>query len=275
MTAAAQIPNDSNPTSRRTASATRVRGGVWLLVLLPLLGCGRAVDLEVSRTFQQAQETFDKAATPDDYLKAASLYQQILDRGVVSGAVLYNQGNAFMRAGHRGRAIAAYRQAQRYRPRDPYLEANLRAALGRETSPAGRRPLVAYLLFWQDWLSYPAKFALLGAAALATFACGLTGLLLRRRVWHRVAALGLAVTLVLAVSAAYDWHRFDRTVHGVIVAQEAIARKGNATSYEPAFTEPLAEGAEFTVLDRRGAWLLIRLATGFEGWVKEEEAVVY
>ena len=44
-------------------------------------------------------------------------------------AVLYNQGNAWMRAGATGRALAAYRQAQRYRPRDPYLAANLQNAL--------------------------------------------------------------------------------------------------------------------------------------------------
>ena len=41
----------------------------------------------------------------------------------------YNLGNAYFRAGEYGRAIAAYRKAKPYRPRDPYLEANLRQAL--------------------------------------------------------------------------------------------------------------------------------------------------
>jgi len=245
------------------------------LLLVAIAGCSRSVDLDVSRTFQQAQEAFDKAATPDDFLKAASLYQQILDRGVRSGAVLYNQGNAYMRAGHRGRAIAAYRQALRYRPRDPYLAANLRSALGDEALPGTRQPLIAYLLFWQDWLSYPEKFLLLGLAALLTFACGLTGLVLRRRLWRRVAAAGLAATLVLGLSAGYDWYRFDHTVEGVIVVSKAVARKGNATSYEPAFTEPLVQGTPFHLLDRRGPWLLIRLPTGPEGWIQAEDAVVY
>jgi tetratricopeptide (TPR) repeat protein len=248
-----------------------------IVLCLPWLaaGCSRAVELDVSHTFQQAQATFDKATTPDDFLAAASLYQQILDRGVVSGAVLYNQGNAYMRAGHRGRAIAAYRQAQRYRPRDPYLEANLRNALGSDPSPGRRKPLVEYLLFWQDWLSYPEKFTLLGAAAVLSFASATAGLILRRRLWSRVAIAGLVATLVLAISAGYDWHRFDHTVHGVIVAKKAVARKGNATSYEPAFTESLVEGTEFTLCDQRGAWLLIRLRAGQEGWVKAGEAVVY
>lgn len=247
---------------------------LWFLPLLAV-GCSRAVDLDVSRTFQQAQAAFDKATTPDEFLAAASLYQQILDRGVVSGAVLYNQGNAYMRAGHRGRAIAAYRQAQRYRPRDPYLEANLRNALGVDPSPGRRKPLVEDLLFWQDWLSYPEKFTLLAAVAAMSFASAVVGLLLRRRLWTRMALAGLVVALVLAFSAGYDWYRFDHTTHGVIVAKKAVARKGNAASYEPAFTESLVEGAEFTLCDRRGDWLLIRLRGGQEGWVKDDEAVVY
>ena len=55
-----------------------------------------------------------------------------LDRGQISGAVLYNQGNAFMQAGQRGRAIAAYRQARRYLGPDLFLEANLAYALGNQ-----------------------------------------------------------------------------------------------------------------------------------------------
>ena len=65
------------------------------------------------------------------------MYQSLLDRGIRSGAILYNQGNAFMKAGHRGQAIAAYLEAKRYLPRNPYLDANLRFAQGgARNSPA-------------------------------------------------------------------------------------------------------------------------------------------
>ena len=86
--------------------------------------------------------------------------QEILDRGLLSGAVLYNQGNAFMRAGQRGRAIAAYRQARRYL--GPIRSWRPIWPTPWEISPARRRPLVEHLLFWQDWISYPAKFQLSG-----------------------------------------------------------------------------------------------------------------
>src|SRR5690606_32912817 len=102
---------------------TRSAGTCWLLCLA-LAGCGQ-VEPETTRQFQQAEELFRSAQSPADYLRVAALYQEILDRGTVSGVVLYNQGNAFVKAGEPARAIAAYRQAQRYRPQDPYLAANL------------------------------------------------------------------------------------------------------------------------------------------------------
>ena len=100
--------------------------------------------------------------------------------------------------------------------------------------------------------------------------------------WRAALLLGLSLTnhitmvmLLPALSAAYDWYRYDHLVHGVIVHDEVIARKGNAASYQPAFTEPLAEGTEFRLVEDRGDWYLIRLAGGQEGWVEKEAVVAY
>ena len=264
-------PASRTPGPRLGRAARRALAAVLLLLSA---GCASGVDLEVSRTFQTAQQVFDDAESPEDFLQAAGLYQEILDSGVTSGAVLYNQGNAFMQAGHRGRAIAAYREALRYRPRDPLVRANLDYALENPRT-AGRRPVIETLLFWQDWLSYPEKFTLAAAAALLTFALGVAAVLTRRRMLWGLASAGLALGLLLVFSAGYDWYRFDRVVHGVVVVPEAIVRKGNAEGYEPAFTEPLAEGAEFRLVERRGSWLLVRLPGGQEGWLESEAVALY
>ena len=237
-------------------------------------GCRSGVDLETQRTFQEAQAAFDRATSTDDFLKVAGMYRQVLDSGIVSGAVLYNQGNAYMRAGHKGRAIAAYREAKRYRPGDPLLEANLNYALASEAG-TGRKPVVEYLLFWQDWVGYPAKFRAAGILGGLALVLGVAALYVRRRPLV-ILTLGLVgLTLVGGVSAGYDWYRFDHTVHGVVTEPEVVARKGNSTSYEPAFTEPLKEGTEFTLESRRGDWLLVRVAGNQEGWLPETSAVLY
>ena len=63
--------------------------------------------------------------------------------------------------------------------------------------------------------------------------------------------------------------------HGVVTADEIAARKGNAESYEPAFKEPLPIGTEFTLLERRGAWLQVRLSEGQQAWIPEAAATIY
>ncbi|MHC4401723.1 MAG: outer membrane protein assembly factor BamD [Planctomycetota bacterium] len=257
---------------------SQIERATWtaaLLLMAVCSGCGSAVDLEVARLFQEAQAAFDEAQAPEDFLKAAGLYQSILDRGVVSGVVLYNQGNAYMQAGQRGRAVAAYRRAKRYRPTDPYLEANLSYALGAENPTTRGRPVIEYLLFWQDWLSYPGKFRLTAAAAAVAFALAVAALFWQRRLFAPLAAGCAVLTLLLAASTGYDWYRYEAVARGVIVEHEVTARKGDAASYQAAFTEPLTEGTEFRLVERRDDWLLIRLAGGEEGWVEEDAVVLY
>ena len=217
---------------------------------------------------------FDRAAKPEDFVKVAAMYQEMIDDGAVSGAVFYNQGNAWMRAKQPGRAIASYRQAQRYRPRDPYLAANLQFALGSNSEP--RRPIVETLMFWQNWFSYPEKFYSAAAGAGLTFCFAVIMLFAtRRRLWRRLVLAGATITALMIVSAAYDWYRFDCVTHGVITESDVVARKGNAQSYEPALSEKLAEGTEFRLVERRGDWLLIRLPGGQEGWIIGRDAVTY
>lgn len=249
---------------------------VHLFVLLVTAACIPSSNLTVSKKFQEAQERFNAATTHEEFLQAANLYEQILEAGVVNGAVLYNLGNTYMFADERGRAIAAYRQAQRYRPRDPFLESNLAFALGEEALPDDNRSIIDHVLFWKDLLSYPEKFHLTLAAGGFSLFLALIALYARnRKVWKRLALFALLVTVLLAVSAGFDVYRYEFIQHGAVTGQDVVARKGNAETWEPAFTEALPQGTEFRVRDQRSSWLLIRLDTGLEGWIPGSEAIVY
>lgn len=250
-----------------------VAGLVALMSLVFLGGCGRAVDVDLARKFQTAQETFDRATKPDDFTKAALLDQEIIRRWGPSGSVFYSEGNAWMQAGQPGQAVAAYRQAQRYSPRIPFLDANLATALGE--AQANRRPIIETILFWQNWLSYAEKFYLAAAAACTVFVLGVVMLFASSRWLRRLTWVATTLLLVFAFSAGYDWYRFEATQHGVVIQPQTIARKGNATTYEPAFNKPLSEATEFRLIEPRGDWLLVRLPDGNEGWIEKRAAEVY
>ena len=244
-----------------------------VLLLLAVAPLCAADELDVLRRFEESNRIFVEAETEGDYLRAAALLEEVVDDGVHSGAVLFNLGNAYQRAGELGRAIAAYRQAERLRPRDPLLESNLGMALQEVGTSEDGPALVDRVLFWRGWLSAREKawaVSILAGVAFLLAAARLFGLQ-----WARVPAWIAGVTaMVVAVSLAVDVNEHRRE-HGVVVADEVIARKGNAESYAEAFTEPLVEGDEFVVLARSGEWLQVRVGRDLDGWVQARDVVTY
>lgn len=254
----------------------RVLNRVMALILAAaaLPGCGKSLDSSAAADFEKAQRAFEAAQSPTEYLIAADLFQKVVERGIESGAVYYNQGNAFLRGGKKGHAIACYRQAERYLPRDPQLAANLQAARA-EVRVQKSRSLVDDLFVWQSWISYPAKVQLSLATGFITLVLGMVSLRRPMSFGKSLAWSGLVLTALFSGSAFYDWYRFDYQLHGVVVAEEAVARKGNADGYEPALSAPLTEGTEFLVLEQRGNWYLVQLPAGQVGWLPRSAVVVY
>ncbi|MCY3023363.1 MAG: tetratricopeptide repeat protein [Planctomycetota bacterium] len=226
------------------------------------------------RTFVRGLELFDTAKTPAEYREAAALWESLLVDGYQNGAVCYNIGNASMRAGDYGRAIAAYRKAKLYLPRYPYLEANLKQALmaapGRLPEPPA--PWWKHVLFWSDWLSYPEKFhAALGGFVAAVILATL-GLLCRARKLYWFSGGVVVVALFLSVDAGLAYVDVSQSRHAVVVA-ETVARKGTGEKYEPAFDQPLKDGAEFIIIDRSGPWVFGHFEGIGDGWLHRDAVV--
>jgi hypothetical protein len=257
--------------TKTISSKLAISSKLFLVLVIALsAGCAPAVDLESIGRFQTAEEEFSASETDADFLRVASLYQEILDSGLRSGAVLYNQGNAFARAQEHGRALAAYRQSQRIRPRDPHLDANLRSCLSALGVPASKRSFWDHVFFWKPWLSLAESMWLATGLLAATL---VSLLVLQAKPQRSSVVLGI-LTIIAGGSVAFDWYQDERTQHGIVVA-ETIARKGNSEGYAAAFSDGLQEGLEFVVLERRGDWLRIQLPGTGEGWIPSRQAVVY
>lgn len=257
----------------------KILAALALAALAPLAAAAAAdatARMDALRAFDQANQVFLGASTSEEFLRAAGLYGEVLDAGFESGAVLFNLGNSYFRAGELGRAIAAYRRAERYLGRDPLLENNLATARLAAGQPAEetRSPWLR-LVFWHSWWSYPQKVKGALALAAAAFLLGLLGVLSRAR-WPRRAALGaLALFALLLPSIALDAWNIHAVEHGVVTAAQTTARKGESDSYAAAFSEPLRAGTEFAVLARGAGWLHVRLPNGLDGWIRGDDAVTY
>ena len=88
-----------------------------------------AQTVDARKELLRFNELFDNAKSADDFRAAATTLESLVEEGFRNGAVYYNLGNAYYRAGEFGRAILNYRKAKPYRPQDPLLEANLQQAI--------------------------------------------------------------------------------------------------------------------------------------------------
>jgi hypothetical protein len=78
--------------------------------------------------------------------------------------------------------------------------------------------------------------------------------------------------MVLSVDTGLAYADLVWSRRGVVI-RETIARKGIGKDYEPAFTQPLKDGAEFTILSEAGDWVFAHFEGIGDGWLRREDTV--
>jgi hypothetical protein len=238
-----------------------------------------------STILDEAQSAYDRGVRElpeggprarDSFRAAALRYRQLVDDGVVNGAILYNLGNAELQAGALGRAILAYRRAERFMPGDDRLAHNLahaRSLRATSVDASGGRAIAKALLAWHAGTTTRARLHAVAAVyALAWIL--LFAALARPAPWLRgTAGVLLLVALPLGMSVGADLFT-DAPAIGVVVAAQTAARKGPGAGFEPQFVEPLPEGTEFDVVARQGDWLEIELPDAKTAWIVASDAEV-
>jgi tetratricopeptide (TPR) repeat protein len=241
------------------------RAIVTCFSLFLISACCLAADVSVD--FNNANKLYEQ----QKFSEAAVAYEKIVETGNVSSALYFNLGNAFFKAGQTGRAIAAYREAEKLSPRDSDVKANLQFA--RDQVQNSRPPANTL------WMQFLDRLTLNEWATLAASAFWLWFLLLILGQWKRdwaKAIRGYAIALgVLAVCsigctgfAAQRYFIQD----GVVIVPEAVVRRGPFDESQSAFS--LRDGAEFTVLDKKENWLQIADTANRIGWVAVNQAAL-
>jgi len=235
---------------------------------------------EIFGLFHEANSMFSQAnkLSLSDPAKAAALYKKsilrferiIKDGGIENGKLYYNIGNIYFRTKDIGRAILNYRKAEQYIGNDINLQKNLEFARNTRKDQIEEKQetkVLKTVFFWHYDLS--AKTRLI----LFTISFGLLWLFAAARLFIKKPFFtwAISITAVLSIfftgSLVIEYITLQKSVPGVVISQEVIARKGNSDSYAKSFREPLHAGTEFTVLENRGNWFRVEFPDARTCWV--------
>jgi len=90
--------------------------------------------------------------------------------------------------------------------------------------------------------------------------------------WIVTAIICGILILCFLVSIVVEVRAEANNISGVIAAQEVVAHQGDGQNYPPSFKEPLHEGTEFDLLERRPGWFHIKLFDDSDGWIPDDSA---
>jgi tetratricopeptide (TPR) repeat protein len=239
----------------------------WLSILLALVCAGKILATEVATDFSAANKLYAEGKFSD----AANAYEKILQVGAQSPALWFNAGSAEFKAGHLGKAIAAYRQAELLAPRDAELRANLAFVRNQVQGATVRESS------WQNWVG---SLTLNEGTVLTAILFWLTlGIFVVRQIRPALVPKLQGVTRILVVLTI-----FSATVLGlqaanhlsngtaVVTVAEATARSGPFDEAQSAFTA--RDGAELSVLDQRDGWVQVANNAGKSGWLSTKLVAV-
>ncbi len=253
--------------------------------------CANDVDQKFAAELQSAQTAYDQgiqsartdpAAAQKYFTQAANEFDKIVKSGVTNGQLLYNLGNAQVQAKQIGSGIGSYLQAQRIMPGDSQLQSNLAHArsLVKDRFDVGGGILMEDVSAWWHMISFNSRLTLAGLFWIIAWT--IAALLLHKsvaaqhetaRVLLRRVAWGCALCgVILGATVATDMTAAKLWPQGVTTSDGVMVRKGNGDGFDPQFAEPLSQGVEFRVLERRPGWLLIRLGDGKTGWISATQA---
>ncbi len=195
------------------------------------------------------------------FVEAALAFEACGEAGTRPGLSWLNAGNAWFKAGKVGRAIANYRQAESYRPFDAKIASNLASARALRRDEFGNEERGT--LVPTRWIQ-----ATFSVAWIAFCLVVIGWIRFRSKLW--TIASGTALALVLALVSILAFRELRGVKEGVLIVEEAYARKGPSYSYSSAYVSPLHDGLELRLLEERSGWVRVRLEDESESWLPSE-----
>ena len=232
---------------------------------------------QANETFRQANSTKDSDQAERLYEKAILNFEKIIDQGHIENAKLYyNLANAYFLTGRLGKAILNYRRADKMDDSDGDIQKNLTFARSKRIDKIPvktERRVLQTLFFWHYDFSLKTKFLLTCIFFGLICVSIILAIWLGRNNVFAISAIIFAVLMICFLSSVVIEYKTNTgQISGVITVKEAVARQGDGQNYPPSFKDPLHEGTEFDLLEKRPDWYHIKLSDDSDGWIPEDSA---
>ncbi len=235
---------------------------------------------EISRLFHEANSLFaeaDKLAVSDPE-KATALYKKsilrfdriIKEGGIENGKLYYNIGNIYFRTKDIGRAILNFRRAEQYIGNDVNLQQNLEFARNTRKDQIEEKQqtkILKTLFFWHYDFAAKTRLILFTVSFILLWIFSIWYIFIKKSFFKWSISITAAMSVLFAGSLLIDYVSLQKSIPGVIISQEVVARKGNSESYKKSFKDPLHAGTEFKLIEHRGNWLQVELPDARTCWL--------
>lgn len=246
-----------------------------MLVALFLTAGGNGLSAQklpdITERFHEANRLY----TASDYIGALDIYLELEQRGLKSGELYYNAGNAYYKLAQLGKAILYYERALKYLPMDEDLHTNLLLARLSIVDKITPIPELFYERYWRSikymmpsslWKTTAYLFYLLLGIWIAAHIVFRRALIRRlSRVIIPILLSGSILSFWISASIIRDQESSDA---GIILAEEIQVRSSPAEEGIELFS--LHEGAKIWIVRRSAGWSEIRIADGKSGWAPQE-----
>ena len=237
---------------------------ILLAVAIGLLLLG-AILARADSAPQAAFARANEAYAAGDYREAAEELHSLLEKGVVSSALLYDLGNAHAKDGRPGPAILAYECALSLAPRDPDILANLRQTRSAANLPEPERDrwqAIAATGTVDDWAWAAIAGVVLTCLAIARHALRIDE---DRPPSRALVATGLVGLVAAAAATGLCLSRLEELDRSVLIAEAPALR---VAPFETAtISTELPSGLIVDVERRHDDFALVRTDDGQAGWM--------
>ncbi|MBC8320826.1 MAG: tetratricopeptide repeat protein [Bacteroidetes bacterium] len=209
------------------------------------------------------------------YDSVLNTYNQVISRGIESGELYYNMGNAFYKNNDIASAILYYEKAKKLIPNDEEVQYNLNIANSMIVDKIDKVPE----LFYNRWWNF--VYNILGTDAWTIFALisftflivtiGLFIISKKRRNRKLSFYIGLIflITSIVSFTLTSQKYYFNIDQNEAIVFTSSITVKSSPTQ-NAVDLFVIHEGTKVKIIDKIDDWVEIKIQNGSIGWLPEK-----